>query len=161
MAAASPLTLTVHRGPDKRNDAGPDNHRVTTPTPRLLLPGTALWPLERVLALKSGEADLLCRTGVHVAGHPHYCPNGCVLAPDPRGTVAAVLPYKRHTRLWDNPTPATVEDGWLLDGHHRAVYACRTGKQHVWVREVTGQLHAYQARWAHIADQVHAAGRSA
>lgn len=157
MAAAPPITPLKYRSPESRNDQGSDTRGVTKPTPRLLLPGTTMWPLERVLALRSGEANLLCTVGIHVSGHPKYCPNGCVLAPDPRGTVAAVLPYKKHTRLWNNPTPATIEDGWLLDGHHRVVYACKNGQKHVWVREVSGQLEAYQSRWAHIANAARAA----
>lgn len=106
------------------------------------------------MTLRSGEASLLCSRGRHVAGHPAFCVGGCVLVPEDSGLVRAVLPYKRHTRLWENPKPALVEDGWLLDGHHRVAYACSRGLSHVWVRQVSGRLEEFQERWDAIRERL-------
>lgn len=134
----------------------PDTERmsnVASRPPRAIRPGLAFWSLDRVLDLRSGEADLLCRRGAHVSGHPHFCRFGCLLEPDPSGTVRAVLPYKKHSRLWDNDRPVVVESGWLLDGHHRVAYAVTRQLDGVWVQTVRGRLDEYRQRYRHIRAQ--------
>lgn len=126
---------------------------LATVSPSHVAPGVSYWPLDRVLDLKSGEAALLCTRGVHVAGHPAFCRHGCVLAPNPAGTVRTVLPYKKRSRLWANRKPVLVEDGWLLDGHHRVAYAVRRGETGVWVQTVKGRLPGYQEKYREIVER--------
>lgn len=103
--------------------------------------------LRDILRLTSSESEwLLCRRG-HVAGHPHSCPGGCLHLAG--GSVADALPFKAAHRVaeWtarlahvDTWPPLQIENGYLLDGHHRVAAACRTDLDTLTVVHVTGVL---------------------
>lgn len=103
-----------------------------------------LLAIESLLRLQSSEASLLCQRG-HVAGHPDYCPDGCRLMTSD-GTVGGVLPHKDTARieaLAQHGEPFAcvwIEDGWLVDGHHRVAAARLLGLTTMKAIEVSGVI---------------------
>lgn len=102
-------------------------------------------PLFDILSIRSGEAHLICATG-HVAGHPTVCDAGCDIIAAPSGTVADVLGFKPASRGKRNAKPILLEDGWLVNGHHRVSYAYEEGIPALPALEVSGVL-AQQREW--------------
>lgn len=109
-----------------------------------------MMPVSALLTLRSSEATLACRTG-HIAGLPHWCDSGCVLVPG-LTIVADILAYKQLHAV-DMTQPLQVEDGWLIDGHHRTLVALDSGRIELPVRYVTGVLTKQRAFHASIARQ--------
>lgn len=101
--------------------------------------------LIEILSLQSGEARLICATG-HIAGHPHICRFGCEIAPRASGTVADVIAFKPPARGRRNAKPILLEDGWLVNGHHRVSYAYEQGIPALPALEASGVL-AQQKEW--------------
>lgn len=101
------------------------------------------WPVPALLALRSSEASLICERG-HIAGHPHTCPDGCTLTRTD-GTASDVIAYKASRSGIPLDKPVTVEDGWLIDGHHRLLRAVENQLETLPVREVTGVLDQQRA----------------
>lgn len=107
-------------------------------------------PVRELLAYRSGEAFLVCARG-HIAGHPLCCVDGCIPL-QCRGIVADTVAYKTAPPFSD--APVQVEQGWLIDGHHRVARAWRDGVETLQVVTVAGVL-AHQQRWhARIRAQV-------
>lgn len=116
---------------------------------------TPIWvPVADLQSLRSSEATyLLCRSG-HVIGHPWVCPDGCVHVSG--ALVRDVLPCKDPGQvravqsslctLDYAQTPLHVEDGWLIDGHHRVAAAVALGLRTLPVEQVDGVL-ARQQQW--------------
>lgn len=107
-------------------------------------------PVVDLLQLRSSEATRLWCIRGHVSGHPNVCPEGCqFLSGDRYGTVADIVQLRLEqqaaglTSEWDGrcaglDVPVWVENGWLVDGHHRVAVAVRDGVTVLPVEYVTG-----------------------
>ncbi len=114
-------------------------------------------PVRWLLELRSSEAENLLCSAAHVAGHPQVCPGQCQHTPG--ATVQDAVAVKDPVRVgrWRvavarGDVPAVqVENGYLVDGHHRVAAAVDMGVAVLPVRAVTGVLVAQQSWHAVVA----------
>jgi hypothetical protein len=108
--------------------------------------------LAELTRLQSSEGALLCARG-HVSGHPDVCAAGCRFIPND-GLVGSVVMFKNAaqisrltTALRGDPhkiQPVCIENGFLIDGHHRVAAAIALGLTEISFILVSGILKEVQ-----------------